>query len=125
MPLLRRKHFQILELIMLKGGTETLCIQYNTKIDHVLSINYAHLCVISPKYLSIRIYLYHLHQLLLLLMVFQKGILHSHLPCFTTPDLQVGGKKLYIITNDGVGYRAEFQIQDFLFRAEERNSDIA
>lgn len=107
---------------MLKGGTETLCIQYNTKIDHVLSINYAHLCVISPKYLSIRIYLYNLHQLLLLLMVFQKGILHSHLPCFTTP---VEGKDLYIITNDGVGYRAEFQIQDFLFRAEERNSDIA
>ena len=34
-------------------------------------------------------------------------------------------KKLYIITNEGVGYWAGFQIQDFLFRVEERNSDIA
>jgi hypothetical protein len=121
----RRKHFQVLDFIMQDRSSGTLCIIYNTKTDHVLSINYTHLCVIPQKYLSIRIYLYHLHQILLLLTVFQKGILHSHLNVLRHSIYKSEEKNYTLLQTRGVGYRAGVQIQDFLVRVEERNSDIA
>lgn len=89
---LQIQHLQVSGYITKSRNTVTHFIQHHTKTDHVLSINYTHLCVISLKNLNICIYLYNLHQIFLFLMILQEGILHSHLLCFTTLDLQFGEK---------------------------------